>query len=206
VLHDAAGLGLDADGRAPALASLVHALYETTAWRLNGAVDSAMDLNSLHQVLFAVDAHRRRMSPTDKADPTRERHGMTESLPRTETPERLQELTAVLAQMGAVVLSAESIETTIELVATLAAATIPHSTGAGVTLVDARGQRSRAATDALVEAADTLQYQVDSGPCLTAWRDQVTVRVDDTAEDERWPSGRPQSLNWVFGPCPASPS
>ena len=93
----------------------------------------------------------------------------------------------MLAQMGAVVLSAESIDTTIELVATLAAATIPHTTGAGVTLVDARGKRSRAATDALVEAADTLQYQVDSGPCLTAWRDQATVRVDDTTTEGRWP-------------------
>ena len=105
----------------------------------------------------------------------------------TDTPARMQELTAVLAQMGAVVLSVESIDTTIELVATLAAATIPHTTGAGVTLVDARGKRSRAATDALVEAADTLQYQSDSGPCLTAWRDQVTVRVDDTTTEDRWP-------------------
>jgi len=112
---------------------------------------------------------------------------VTESLPLSQIPEQLQELTAVLAQMGAVVLSAETIDTTIELVSTLAAATIPHTTGAGVTLVDARGKRSRAATDSLVESADTLQYQVDSGPCLTAWRDQVTVRVDDTLEDGRWP-------------------
>ena len=89
-----------------------------------------MELGSLHQVLLAVDAHCRRMSHTDNADPDRERDGMTESLPRTETPERLQELTAVLAQMGAVVLSAESIDTTIELVSTLAAATIPHTNGA----------------------------------------------------------------------------
>ena len=41
-------------------------------------------------------------------------------------------------------------------------------------------QRSMAASDPLVERADALQYQFDSGPCLTAWRDQVTVRVDDT--------------------------
>jgi GAF domain-containing protein len=99
----------------------------------------------------------------------------------------LEELTAVLAQMGAVVLSAETIDTTVELVTTLAAETIPATTGAGVTLVDARGKRSVAASDPLVERADALQYQFDSGPCLTAWRDQVTVRVDDTGGETRWP-------------------
>jgi len=93
----------------------------------------------------------------------------------------------VLAQMGAVVLSAETIDTTIELVTTLAAESIPATSGAGVTLVDARGKRSMAASDPLVERADALQYQFDSGPCLTAWRDQVTVRVDDTHGETRWP-------------------
>jgi GAF domain-containing protein len=86
-----------------------------------------------------------------------------------------------------VVLSAETIDSTIELVATLAAETIPATTGAGVTLVDAHGKRSIAASDTLVERADALQYQFDSGPCLTAWRDQVTVRVDDTDGETRWP-------------------
>ena len=112
---------------------------------------------------------------------------MTDSPRLNDAPLRLEELTGVLAQMGAVVLSAETIDTTIELVTTLAAATMPNTSGAGVTLVDARGKRSLAASDPLVESADALQYQFDSGPCLTAWRDQVTVRVDDTNGDTRWP-------------------
>ena len=112
---------------------------------------------------------------------------MTDSPALDDAPQRLTELTAVLAQMGAVVLSAETIDTTIELVTTLAAETIPATSGAGVTLVDARGKRSLAASDPLVERADALQYQFDSGPCLTAWRDQVTVRVDDTDGETRWP-------------------
>lgn len=112
---------------------------------------------------------------------------MTDSPLLNDAPRRLEELTAVLAQMGAVVLSAETIDTTIKLVTTLAAESIPATTGAGVTLVDARGKRSMAASDPLVERADTLQYQFDSGPCLTAWRDQVTVRIDDTDGETRWP-------------------
>lgn len=112
---------------------------------------------------------------------------MTDSSRLDDAPQRLQELTAVLAQMGAVVLSAETIDTTIELVTTLAAETIPSTTGAGVTLVDARGKRSLAASDSWVERADALQYEFDSGPCITAWRDQVTIRIDDTDEETRWP-------------------
>ena len=55
---------------------------------------------------------------------------MTDSPRFSDAPQRLEELTAVLAQMGAVVLSAETIDSTIELVATLAAETIPATTGA----------------------------------------------------------------------------
>jgi hypothetical protein len=47
------------------------------------------------------------------------------------------------------------------LVTTLAAETIPATTVAGVTLVDAHGKRSMAASDPLVEPADALQYQFD---------------------------------------------
>lgn len=112
---------------------------------------------------------------------------MPDSLPLGDPPRLAGELTSVLAQMGAVVLSAETVDSTIELVTTLAAATIPDTSGAGVTLVDAEGKRSRAASNLLVDRADALQYQFDSGPCLTAWRDQVTVRVDDIHADGRWP-------------------
>jgi GAF domain-containing protein len=59
--------------------------------------------------------------------------------------------------------------------------------GAGVTLVDARGKRSAVASDVLVEQADKIQYDLDAGPCLTAWRDQTPVRVDDVSSETRWP-------------------
>jgi GAF domain-containing protein len=101
--------------------------------------------------------------------------------------ETSDELSAVLRELGAVVLATETVETIIELVITSAVATIRTTAGAGVTLVDARGTRSLAASDALVEQADLLQYQLDDGPCLTAWREQVTVRIDDVADEDRWP-------------------
>lgn len=97
------------------------------------------------------------------------------------------DLASVLGEMGAVVLAVETVETVIELVSALAVTTIPGTIGAGVTLVDERGKRSLASSTALVEQADTLQYEFDSGPCLTAWRDQTSVRVDDVATETAWP-------------------
>jgi GAF domain-containing protein len=97
------------------------------------------------------------------------------------------ELSSALTQMAGLVLSRETVDTALALVTTLAEATIAGSTGAGVTIADEHGKRSRAASNQLVEQADSLQYEFDEGPCLTAWRTRQLVRIDDTATDPRWP-------------------
>jgi GAF domain-containing protein len=89
--------------------------------------------------------------------------------------------------MAGLVLSRETVDTAVALVTTLAEATIAGTTGAGVTIVDEHGKRSRAASNRLVEQADALQYELDEGPCLTAWGTRQLVRIDDTATDPRWP-------------------
>ncbi|NEM07090.1 GAF and ANTAR domain-containing protein [Geodermatophilus normandii] len=97
------------------------------------------------------------------------------------------DLGAALAQMAGLVLSRETVETALELVTSLAATTTAGTLGAGVTVVDEHGKRSRAASNAAVEEADVLQYELDEGPCLTAWRTRELVRIDDTTTDSRWP-------------------
>jgi GAF domain-containing protein len=116
-------------------------------------------------------------------DPTSTDPALTVGSPRLD----VSDLGVVLAQMGGVLLSAETVDTAVNLVTRLAAAAIPGSAGAGVTLVDSRGSRTTGASDAMVEEADALQYDLDAGPCLTAWRDRVTVRVDDVEHETRWP-------------------
>jgi GAF domain-containing protein len=98
------------------------------------------------------------------------------------------ELSSALAQMAGLVLSRETVDTAIALVTTLAEATSAGTTGAGVTIADEHGKRSKAASNELVEQADALQYEFDEGPCLTAWRTRQLVRIDDTVTDPRWPS------------------
>ena len=97
-------------------------------------------------------------------------------------------LTWALSQMSGLLLSRETVQTALELVSTLARTVTDGTVGAGVTLVDEHGKRSVAATNKAVEEADALQYEMDEGPCLTAWRTQEIVRIDDTTTDGRWPT------------------
>ena len=97
------------------------------------------------------------------------------------------ELGAALSQMAGLVLSRETVDTALELVTSLAATATAGTLGAGVTVVDEHGKRSKAASNSATEEADALQYEYDEGPCVTAWRRREVVRIDDTATDGRWP-------------------
>jgi GAF domain-containing protein len=107
------------------------------------------------------------------------------------------ELAAVYARMSGLVLSEQTVQTMVELVTDLATRAITSATGSAVSLMDEHGRRTTtASTDPAVGAADDLQYELDEGPCMTAWRQQIVVRVDDTVLDARWPrwAERVQSL------------
>jgi len=98
------------------------------------------------------------------------------------------ELTEVFARMSGLLLSHETVTTALDVVTALAAETIPDAEGCGITLRDPHGNRTTSgASNELVERADAMQYTLEEGPCLTAWRDRVVVRVDDTLDDDRWP-------------------
>lgn len=112
---------------------------------------------------------------------------MSDALQPEAAPELTTEVATVLTQLGGVLLSTETVETTVALVTKLAVETIPGTAGAGLTLVDGRGRRTTAASNQFVADVDALQYAFNSGPCLTAWSEQRTVRIDDLAAESRWP-------------------
>ena len=98
------------------------------------------------------------------------------------------ELSVVFARMAGLLLSQETVQTSLQLITALAHDTIPTSLGSAVTLIDERGRRTTAATTHHpLEPADTLQYELNEGPCLTAWAHRSIVRVDDTRTESRWP-------------------
>ena len=100
-----------------------------------------------------------------------------------------QELGAVFARVSGSLLSRETVDTALRLITAVAKEAFPGSSGAGITLLDEHGRRvTSAATDALVEEVDILQYQLEEGPCLAAWHLRTVVRIDDVRTDPRWPS------------------
>jgi GAF domain-containing protein len=106
-----------------------------------------------------------------------------------------------LAQLGRrtspMLLSVDTVTEAVEVLTSLAKEMMPEATGAGVSLLDDHGGRTSAAsTSALVQEADARQYQLNEGPCLTAWAEQVTVRIDDVDYDPRWPRWSEAVRGW----------
>jgi GAF domain-containing protein len=102
-------------------------------------------------------------------------------------PGPAEELAGVFASLSGMLLTRQTVETALETITSLAVDTIPGSSGAGISLLDPAGQRiTSAATEPLVAQLDDLQYQLDQGPCLTAWADHLVVRSDELATETRW--------------------
>lgn len=98
------------------------------------------------------------------------------------------ELADLAARMSPLLLSLDSVYSTVDVLTSLARETIAAATGAGISLMNEDGLRtSRGATSSLVLEADDLQYQLNQGPCLTSWAERRPVRIDDIATDARWP-------------------
>src|SRR4051812_2964871 len=89
--------------------------------------------------------------------------------------------------MSGLLLSEETVDTALGLLSSLAQETVPGSSGAGVSIIDERRRRSSGAPDDRVRQADSLQYELDEGPCLEAAAERRLVRVDDLSADRRWP-------------------
>jgi GAF domain-containing protein len=97
------------------------------------------------------------------------------------------ELAGVFARMSGLLLNEETLETSLSLLSALAHETVTGTNGAGVSVIDGRRRVSSGSTDDRVREADSLQYELDEGPCLTAAMTRELVRIDDLATDRRWP-------------------
>ncbi len=65
---------------------------------------------------------------------------------------------------------------------------LANCSAASVTIIE-RGRAATAAyTGEIAEVLDTIQYDADDGPCLSAAREQRLVRIDDMTSDDRWPT------------------
>jgi GAF domain-containing protein len=97
------------------------------------------------------------------------------------------ELAGVVARMSGLLLTEETVTTSLSLLSSLAAEIVPGSAGAGVSILEAGRRTSSGSTDDRVREADALQYQLDEGPCLAAAALREPVLVADLREEPRWP-------------------
>jgi GAF domain-containing protein len=97
------------------------------------------------------------------------------------------DLAGAFARLSGVLLSEQTVRTALDLVIELAFQFSPSTAGVGVSLLSEERKLTTTASDPLVQRADALQYELDEGPCLAAWRQRQTVRVDDMTTESRWP-------------------
>ena len=97
------------------------------------------------------------------------------------------ELAGVFARMSGLLLSEDTVATSLDLLGALARETVAGSCGAGVSLIEGGRRTSAGSTDERVRQADALQYELDEGPCLAATAARELVVIEDLEQDPRWP-------------------
>ena len=97
-------------------------------------------------------------------------------------------LAHILSDLARSLQNEHSLNDTLHGIVVAAVQTVPGSQYAGLTVVEARrAVETQAATDELVHKVDQAQYETGQGPCLDAVYEQHTVRLTDTASEDRWP-------------------
>ncbi len=93
-----------------------------------------------------------------------------------------------LADLARTMQSEEDAAALLTLITRAARDDIPGATDASITLVERNRVTTPVTTSDRARAVDELQYTLQEGPCLAALRQQVIVRVDAMADEQRWPT------------------
>jgi hypothetical protein len=98
-------------------------------------------------------------------------------------------LSSTLGSMSRALLTEDAnLQAALRRIAQAGSALFPKCAGASITIIETGLPSTVAATNEAALMLDESQYEVDDGPCLTAARTNLTIRIDDTAADDRWPN------------------
>lgn len=78
-------------------------------------------------------------------------------------------------------------ESTLSSIVAGAVTIVPGARWAGISLIDGKRVVPRVPSDPIVEKLDTLQSELNEGPCLDALREHRTVHILDMLTERRWP-------------------
>ena len=92
-----------------------------------------------------------------------------------------------IRSLSRLLLSEETLEATLDRVASLACRTIDSCAFASVTMINQGKASTPVQTDKLAGQLDLAQYRSEKGPCLEAYSIRRVVRAAISASGERWP-------------------
>jgi GAF domain-containing protein len=98
-----------------------------------------------------------------------------------------QDSPETILSLASVAPGEDSFDNTLQQVVDLACTGVAGCSMAGITLLGPAGPTTAVATSEVAANVDAIQYRVNSGPCLDAYRRQAINRIDSTDTDERWP-------------------
>ncbi len=82
----------------------------------------------------------------------------------------------------------ESLEETLSVIAEVARSSIPGFDHVGISTLDRHGKpQTQAATGQLVWDLDTVQYNLEEGPCVDSLHEASVVSAPHIRDDQRWP-------------------
>ena len=69
--------------------------------------------------------------------------------------------------------------------------TVPGAEQAGVSLREGNILRTVAATNDLVKRLNAIEHELNEGPCVQAFLEHRSYRINDMSQDTRWPRSSP---------------
>jgi GAF domain-containing protein len=110
-----------------------------------------------------------------------------------------------ISELSQILVFTKSLDGTAQDVADLARSSLAQCDGVGMQLVDRNGLSTRVFTDTRSSQLDTLQDQLDDGPCVQCLRTGEWHDLEPVTSDERWPSFGPSSRQVGLIACMALP-
>jgi transcriptional regulator with GAF, ATPase, and Fis domain len=104
-------------------------------------------------------------------------------------------MAVALAEAARTIHATVSTEEALDAVARAARASVPGFDHVGVSISHRDGRiETLAGTDQLVWELDSIQYDLDEGPCVKAIRESAVVAAEDLRHDQRWPRYVPRAV------------
>jgi GAF domain-containing protein len=99
-----------------------------------------------------------------------------------------------LSELAGMLLADETLDSTLERVASVTVRAIPACDAAGVSLTEKGRVVTAAISEPLVATVDNHQYDTREGPCLETLRTGEPRRSESLAHDSRWPGFAPRAV------------